>query len=517
MQVIADLRYASRQLLRNPTFALVSMLSLALGIGAATALFSVIYGVLLHPFPYKGADRMVSLRVTDRAGYNGFTNYLLLSARQFQAIQKADVLDGAIATDNWDMSATGRDIPEAIHTGKLSANAFEYFGVPAILGREFTLADGPFGEEPWRVVVLSYRFWRSHFNADAAVLGKAFQLDRENYTIIGVAPPNFTWFHSDVYIPLRLMNDPDRVSMTDARLKPGITPAAAQAFLQPLIEEFAKENPKHFPRAVRLQVASLNAGTEKRFQGTLMVLFAAVMLLLAVGCANVSILLLGRAWSRRHELAVRSAIGASRKRIIGQLLTEALFLAALGCAAGVGLAFRSVPFILRWLPENSFPNTASIHVNGPVLLFSILVAVSTGILFGVWPALRVTQPRATAGFAQGRRLHTPLIVGQVALTVLLLAGAGASFRTFLRLYQSPLGFDPHRVLTVSLQFPDGTHTQLEERQNFYASVRQKSPICPASKPRPFIRSAFRRRPISRDTWRSSISPRPRAAASIQTE
>jgi hypothetical protein len=146
MRVWADIRYAFRQLKKNRTFALVSLLSLGLGIGAATAVFSVIYGVLLHPFPYRGADRMVSLRVTDSAGYNGFTNYLLLSARQFQDFQKADVLDGAIATDNWDMSATGQDLPEAIHTGKLSANAFQYFGIPPLLGRGFVPADGPLGK-----------------------------------------------------------------------------------------------------------------------------------------------------------------------------------------------------------------------------------------------------------------------------------------------------------------------------------------------------------------------------------
>lgn len=170
----------------------VSLLSLTLGIGAATAVFSVIYGVLLHPFPYRGVDRMVSLRVTDKAGYNGFTNYLLLSARQFQDLQQSDVLDGVIATDNWDMSATGRQIPEAIHTGKLSANAFEYFGVPVFLGRTFTRSDGPFGEEPRRVVVLSYSFWQSHFGGAAAALGKTLQLDHEDYTIVGVMPRSFT-------------------------------------------------------------------------------------------------------------------------------------------------------------------------------------------------------------------------------------------------------------------------------------------------------------------------------------
>ncbi|MGI9069847.1 MAG: ABC transporter permease [Bryobacteraceae bacterium] len=357
-------RYASRQLLKSPVFTLVSLLSLGLGIGATTSVFSVIYGALLHPFPYRGADRMVTFRVTDAAGYNGFTNYLLLSARQFEDIQKAEMLDGVIATDNWDMAATGQDLPEAVHTGKLSANAFDYFGVPPILGRVFTSADGPFGEAPQRVVVLSYRFWQGHFGGDRAVLGKTLQLDHEDYRIIGVVPLQFAWFHSDVYVPLRLTNDPDRVSMIDARLKSGITIKAAEDGLQPLIESFAKESPKHFPRSVRLRISNLNAAVEKRLTGTLSVLFIAVTLLLAVGCANVSILLLTRATARRHELAVRAAIGASRQRIIRQLLTEALLLAMMGCLVGVAVAYRSVPFILRKMPENSFPNEAAIHVNG---------------------------------------------------------------------------------------------------------------------------------------------------------
>lgn len=487
-QISADLRYASRQLLKNRTFALVSLLSLSLGIGATTAVFSVIYGVLLHPFPYGGADRMVTFHVTDKAGHKGSGNYLLLSAAQFQDIQKAPMLDGVIGTDNWDMSATGEDLPEAIHTGKLSANAFQYFGVPPVLGREFMAADGPAGKEPQHVVVLSYHFWQSHFAGSRAILGKVFQLDHENYTIIGVVPPRFAWFHSDVYIPLYLTNDPNRVFIIDAKLKPGITPKAAEVSLQPLIESFAKETPEHFPQNVRLRIANLNAPTEKRFAGMLIILFAAVTLLLLVGCTNVSILLLARAAAQQHELAVRCAIGASRRRIMKQLITEAMLLATLGCLLGIGLAYRGVPLIIRWLPEDSFPNNASIHINIPVLLFSVLVAISTGILFGLWPAFRSSQPEIAqvmqantskaAGTVRSRRFQSALIAGQVSLTVLLLAGAGASIRTFLNLYETPLGYDPRHLLTVSLQFPDGTHTQLAERQNFYSQVRQRVAAIP---------------------------------------
>jgi predicted permease len=482
-QAFSDLRYASRQLLKSPLFALVSLLSLALGIGASSAVFSVIYGVLLHPFPYKGADRMVSFQVADKTGHHGADNYLLLNSKQFQDFQKADVLDGAIAGDNWDMAATGNEIPEAVHTGKLSANAFQYFGVPPILGRGFALSDGPFGQEPQRVVILSYHFWQSHFGGETAALDKLLQLDHEDYKIIGVAPPSFTWFRSDVYVPLRLMNDPDRISTIDARLKPGITLKAAEARLQPLIESFAKETPKHFPPNVKLQVTRLNAEAELRFQGTLTVLFVAVTLLLAVGCANVSILLLSRASARQHELAVRAALGASHKRVVKQLFTEALLLAGLGCLFGVALAYAGIPLILQWLPENSFPNRAAIQVNGPVLCFSVLAAALASIAFGLWPSFQSSRPdiskamrentKRAGGSLKGQRLHTILIAAQVALTVLLLAGAGASIRTFLQLYQSHLGFDPRHLLTATLQFPDGSYLQIDERQNFEELVRLK--------------------------------------------
>jgi putative ABC transport system permease protein len=482
-QPMADIRYAVRQLSKDRTSALISIISLALGIGATTAVFSVIYGVLLNPYPYSGADRMVTFRVTDTAGYNGFSNYLLLSAPQLKEFQNSPVLDGVIATDSWDMAITGGDLPEAVHTGKLSANAFEYFGVPPVLGREFTSADGPFGQEPQRVVVLSYHFWQSHYGGSTAALGQTLQLDHEDYTVIGVVPPRFAWFHTDVYIPLRLTNSSDRVTMVDARLKPGITTQMAVTSLTPLIREFERQTPAHFPRQPGLQIEKLNDSTESRYKRTLIIVFIAVGLFLVVGSTNVALLLLARAAARQHELSIRAAIGASRGRIIRQLVTEALLLAATGCLAGVALAYWGVPSIVGGLPDNSFPNAASIHVNVPVLLFAVLISVSTGILCGLWPAIRSSRPgiayviqshtSRVSGTRTSRQFQRSLIAAQAALTVVLLAAAGASIRTFLHLYQAPLGYDPSRLLTVTLQFPDGAHTQLLERQRFYAEVRKK--------------------------------------------
>ena len=486
-----DLRYAFRQFGKYRISTVIAVTSLALGIGGATSVFSVINGVLLHPFPYAGADRMINLRVTDTAGYNAFSNYLVLSVRQFQDIQKSPVLDGAIATDGWDMAITDEDLPQAVHAGKISANAFEYFGVPPVIGRGFVSDDGPFGQEPRRVAVLSYHFWQGHYGGSPAAVGKTIQLDHENYTIIGVVPLRFEWFQSDLYIPLHLGGDPERVYPVDARLKPGVSIELATAALTPLIQAFQKESPKHFPPQPGLRISKLNAPTEDRYQRTFVLIFCAVMVLLAVGSTNVALLLLARATGRKQEFSVRAALGASRARLIRQLVSEAILLAAVGCLAGAGLAQVFVTRIVRGLPDNSFPNAAAIHVNGTVLLFAVVVSLSTGLICGIWPALRSSRPDIanamqgqsirTSGARSSRRLQTSLIAAQAALTVVLLAAAGASMRTFLHLYETPLGYDPRNLMAVALQFPDSTHLELKERQRFYADVRERVARIPGVK------------------------------------
>lgn len=481
-----DVRYALRQLARDPGFTLICLVSLALGIGATVAVFSVVWGVLLHPYPYAGADRMITFRVASGLGQNGFSNYLLLNEKEFEALQQSDVLDGVIATDSWDMAATGQELPEAVHTGKLSSNALEYFGVPPTLGRVFNATDAS-----ERVAVLSHRFWQSHYGRDAAAVGQMLQLDHEDYRIIGVMPPQFAWFHDDVYIPLRSTNDPDRAYIIDARLKAGISRKAAEDSLQSLIGSFAIASPKRFPPDVRLKVKGMNSAVEEKLGGTLKSLFGAVLLLLVIGCANVSILFLVRSASRSNELAVRSAIGASRYRLVRQLLVEAFVVGVGGCSLGVLIANLAVPAILRNMPENSFPNEASVEVNGYVLLFAVCVSFFTTLFFGLWPALESSRidlaqviqagSKRMIGSSQRNRFHSALIAGQIALTLLLLAAAVESTRAFLRLYRTPLGYDPSHVLILTLQFPDGTHTEIKERQNFFSQVRQKVAEVPGVK------------------------------------
>src|ERR1700738_2063209 len=275
---------------------------------------------------------------------------------------------------------------------------------------------------------------------------------------MGVAAPRFTWYSADGFLPLKLMQAPSRRYLIDLLLKPGVTRDATNAELQPLLEHFAQTTPKQFPEHFKVQVEGLNDWVVKSIGGTLYLLFGAVGLLLAIGCGNVSILLLARGTARQHELAVRAAIGANRRRIVRQLLTESLLLAAIGAALGVALAYGILAGMQLVLPKYAFAPEVVIRINLPVLLFSIGAALATGVLFGLWPALQLSRPqlsrmvlsgtRRVAGSVHGRRMHDALIAGQIALTLLLLAGAGSAMEGFARLMHTPLGYAAHNSVSV---------------------------------------------------------------------
>ncbi len=243
------------------------------------------------------------------------------------------------------------------------------------------------------MVVLSYRFWSRHFNSDTTVVGRKLQLVHKDYTIIGVLPSRFTIGDADVYLPLKLTNDPNLTFNPRVRLRPGVTHEAANAELQPLLEQFAKETPTHFPKKFRAHVRGIIQRYLDQLGPSLFLLFGAVGLLLLIGCANVSILLLARGTARQHELAIRSAIGANRWRLQRQLLTEAMMLSLWGAIGGVALAYALVPTLVRWLPEYSFPHEVVLHVNVPVLAFTVAIAILTGVIFGLAPAFQSSRPQ----------------------------------------------------------------------------------------------------------------------------
>ncbi len=478
---LQDLRYCTRQLIKAPAFSLTAAVSLTLGIGATTAVFSVIYAILMNPYPYAAPDRMVHMRLLDHAGHeSGFG----LTGGQYQLIKKSPAVEDAFAEDDWNLTITSGDLPEDVNAAYLTSNAFRFLGVPAALGRGLLPSDAIDGRDPQPIVVLSYKLWQRHFGSDPNVLGRPLQLVRKTYTIVGVAAPRFTWGDADVYLPLKITQDRTRSFYVGLRLKPGVSHATADAALQPVLEQFRKETPAHFPVGeVKLHVVGLNEDFVKQLGGTLYLLFAAVAFLLLIGCGNVSILQLARGTSRQHEFAVRAAIGANRRRLIRQMLVEALLLSLTGAALGILLAYRLTKVIADLLPKYAFPHEAAIQLNVPVLLFSVALAILTGILFGLGPSLRLSRPdliqvmqantRRIVGGSRGRAVNNVLIAGQIALTLAMLTGAGAAMRGFLHLLRTPLGYDPHNVMSVGIPVHDGAFPTWAARSAYFEQLLSK--------------------------------------------
>ena len=484
--LFSDIRFALRQLRKSPATALISVLSLALGIGAATAIFSVVYSVVLRPLPYAEASRMVHIDMYNRTGDLG---YAQLSGEQFAKLRDVKALDGAIADDQWGMTVTNKGLPLPVQTDRLSANAFGFFGIPPLLGRVFTESDAPFGAEPSHVAVLSFRFWKSHYAGRSDVIGTILQLNHNDFTIIGAMPKRFTWTGgggnslSDVYLPLKLSDDQTLMYPITARLRPGVTATVADAQLQALYKQFMEETPARFPPHSVVRVVGLKESAIGSVKGTLFILFGAVAALLAIGCINVGILLLARGVLREGEFAIRTALGAQRLRLIRQLLTESLVIGVTGGLLGIPVAFMGSSLLMNWVPQGMLPVGVPVAVSLPVLLFSITVALVTGVCCGLRPALgfsRATDNAYLAGSTRGaigntrnKHVHRMLVTSQVALSVLLLAAALAAARTLVRLHQTKLGYNPKDILFADLSLPEGNYQGWSQRTNYYGQLLQK--------------------------------------------
>ena len=479
MSILQDIRYALRLLVKSRVSTTIAILSLALGIGAATAIFSVVYAVLIDPYPYAAAERIGGARVVDPKG-NHYISYTKTEYLEIRA--RARTVEGMVLTGRRSVVMTEAGLPEAVIQEYFSPNAFDFFGVPPLFGRTFSSQDAGVESKVEPVAVLSYLFWQRHFSGSRTVLGQHIRLNDKFFTVIGVLPVRFTWEDADVYVPTEIRPGTDDRFGLVLRVKPGVPEEQVNAEFQIFHEKFSKSAPSFvYPEPpFRTKFLSVNEGILGKFANTLLALLAAVGFLLLIACANVANLLLARASGRQGEIAVRVAMGAGRKRVIQQLLTESVILSVTGGVLGIGLAYAGVKAVVALMPEYSVPHEAAIGINVPVLCFAVVVSVLTGILFGLAPALQLSsQDQAEFLKAAGRdsgastashRLRDVLIVSEITLSLVLLTGAALAAAGMLELTQQKLGYQPKGVLTMWVPVPASRYPQWSQRRTLFADI-----------------------------------------------
>jgi len=463
--LIRDIRYAARGLLKQPVFAAIVLLTLGLGIGASTAIFSVVNSVLLRKLPYRQPDRIVAIQELSEKG----TRVQVTSANFLDWRAQNTVFEHLAAMRVTTSNLALADYAERIDIAQTSANFFEVFGVTPTYGRFFIPTDEQAGHEP--VVILSDGLWRSRFGSDPGLVGKPIKLDGRNYTVIGIAPPRFQYpDKTEAWLPpLKLVPElfPDQdVTQTRgmgylaavALVKPGVSLPQAAAEMETITSRLRQQYPESNNNRFN-KVVSLHRHLVGDTDTMLWLLLGAVTFVLLIACANVANLLLANAASRQKEIAIRTALGASRFRVVRQLFTESALLALAGGAVGLLLSVWGVPLITKLLPRE-FPRLDEIQIDWRVLGFTLAASVLTGLLFGLAPVFHLTRfgvhdamkesSHGAGGSVHRSRLRHALIVAEVALSVVLLAGAGLLFRSFLQLQSVNAGFTPEQVLTARL-------------------------------------------------------------------
>jgi putative ABC transport system permease protein len=511
-----DFRYALRNLRKSRRFSLIAILALALGIGATTVMFSVIYSAVVDALPYKNFQRSVVFKIQNLAnvgGWKGRDFFLPDETRAFR--EQNHVFEETIAYNGirlqYDDGKSTRYWPMG---AMVTTNTFEFLGVAPLLGRTFSQEDGRADAPPG--FVMNYHFWQSQFGGDPKILNTIFILNGKPTTLVGIMPQRFNVFRANFWLPMSAGRSEGSVM---GRLKPGVSLQAAGADLDAIAHRYQKANPGGpFPLPAKFAIVpqtlldSLIGGFKKTLYG----LLAAVLLLLLIACSNVANLLLARATAREREMAMRSTLGASRARLIQQLFTESFVLAAVASIAGCALAYFALRIVVALIPAGILPEETVIHMNAPVLLLALGITLLTTILCGLAPALHIMrgdlQPRL-AGSGKGvgstfrhGKLRAALVIGEVALSIVLMIGAGLLMRSFLILTRVDLGFDPKSVLYFRLSLPKAYNTDVDvTRQKKNALTRQ---ILERLRALPGVTSVSEsnEEPPLQDEWSDTIIP-----------
>ena len=480
--LIQDLRYGTRVLLRRPGFTAVAVLTLALGIGANTAIFTVVNSVLLRPLPYKDPDRLALVRESlPKLGWN----MMSASPAEFLDYREGNEVFSDIASfTDQSLNLTGQGDPLRVQAARVSASLFPLLGVQPSQGRTFLEEEDQVGNSS--VIILSHGLWQSHFASDPAVINKVVRLDDKPFTVVGVMPPSFQFPYTggtfarapELWVPLALTDQERKIRASDfqygviGRLKPGISLPQAQANIEAVAAHFQQQRPDIYGDVqVSATVVGLKQDVVKKVRLLLLILLGAVSMVLLIGCANVANLLLARAVSRQKEIAIRIALGAGTWRIVRQLLTESVLLSLIGGGSGLVLAIWSLELVAKFGPRD-IPRLQEISLDLPVLCFTLLVSVLTGILFGLAPALQSARlnlnqvlkdagARATRGL-EGKRLRELLAVFETASAIVLLVGAGLLVNSFARLLRVPPGFNPEGVMVAQTALPTTRYRKADQ-------------------------------------------------------
>ena len=485
--LLQDLRYGIRMLLKNPGFAIVAVIALALGIGANAAIFSVVNAVLLRSLPYNDPDRLIVLRENKPPQFPEFS----VSPGNFLDWEKQNTVFeklAAIRGFSYNLIDSGSE-PERLRGARVSAGLFEMLGVKPATGRTFVAEEDQPGHDA--VVILSNKLWQRRFGADPNIIGKAITLNGSSYAVIGIMPPTFQFPDRETELFTPAAFDADQAKQHGShyisvvgRLKPGVTLEQAHTEMNTIAARLAQAYPDS-NTGWGVTLFPMQEYEAREIKPALLLLLGAVALVLLIACANVANLLLARATARQREIAIRTALGASRWRVIRQLLTESILLSLVGGGMGLLMAVWGIDFLLALAPED-LPRGQGGTLDARVLGFTILITLLTGVVFGLAPALQASKPNLNETLKEGgrglagghHRVRSSLVITEVALALVLLVGAGLLIRSFMRLQQVDPGFNPENALAVSVSLPAKKYAEDEQQAAFFKQLIEKVSALP---------------------------------------